>query len=285
MNDDIDSQSQVRGIISKLNEEHPSKESSREVVVREDGSKVTRVRRKRRVTLSDKDKKRISRRKFLIIFSVLALLLIAFVAYIGLQLSTMGGDHYLDRKKDEIRLAFKAESIEMSGAKINGLDMKIDSITLTYPANSLVQSVQLSNVKGSYDVLGLIKGQMFFASLSVGKADLVLREGVTQLESPETNFAAFCAFDRIDCKDFNLSIGPAAQSPLLIANSSAYIYYPDHDKDKIIFSCNGGRFVVKNWLSFEIKDVRAAFIKGSSTDLGAELVIKATDSASDAVIE
>lgn len=285
MKDEAESESQVRGIINKLNEEHPSKESSREVVVRDDGSKVTRVRRKRRVTLTDKEKKTKSRRKFFIIFALLFVLLLGGIVYLGLQVSSMGGAHYLDDKKEEIRLSFKAESIEMTGAKINGLDMTIGSIVLNYPAASLVQRVELSKLRGSFDLFALIKGQMLFDALSIDKAHVLLKEGATQLESPNTSLIDFCSFERIDCKSFNLSVGAAEQSPLTIADTSAYLYYPDQDKDKIIFSCSGGRFNVKNWLGFEIKDLRAAFIKGSDTDLSAELVIKSADASTDSVIE
>lgn len=285
MRDEAESDSQVRGIINKLNEEHPSKERSREVVVREDGSKVTRVRRKRRVTLTDKEKKSKSRRKFTIIFSLIFILVFGFAVYLGLQVSSMGGTHYLEEKRDAICLAFKAESIEMTGAKINGLDMTIGSIVLNYPAGSLVQRVELSKLRGSFDLLGLVEGKMLFDSLSIDKANVQLKEGATNLESPDTSLGDFCAFERIDCKEFNLCIGAESQSPLTISNTSAYLYYPDHDKDKIIFSCSGGRMTVKNWLGFEIKDLRAAFIKGSDTDLGAELVIKSADASTDAVIE
>ena len=56
--DETDGRSQVRNILSKLAEEHPSKEKKREVVVREDGTKVVRVTKKRRVMISAEEKKR-----------------------------------------------------------------------------------------------------------------------------------------------------------------------------------------------------------------------------------
>ena len=66
--------SQVRNIINQLNNDRPSKEKKREVVVRPDGTKVVRVTKKRKVMVTNEEKKVRARRQFLI--SLVALLLI-----------------------------------------------------------------------------------------------------------------------------------------------------------------------------------------------------------------
>ncbi|MFI3242879.1 MAG: hypothetical protein R3Y56_01345 [Akkermansia sp.] len=266
-------ESQVREIIDQLNEEHPSKERSREVVVRKDGSKVVRVQKKRRVTISEQDKNRRSRKKYILLFLAFFALLIFSAAFIGLKVSMMGGTQYLNDRKDEIRVAFQAESIEMEGAKIEGLNVHIAKLVLRYPASSQVERVELESVGGSFDVLGVVHNKMMFESLNISKATLVMREGATQIQAPATVLSGICSFTRVDCKAFNLYIGDYLTSPVSVYDTNAYLYYPDHDKDKIVFSCRGGQFVVKDWLEFDIKDLRAAFLEGGKIDLSADLTM------------
>ena len=57
-----DDNSQVRNIINQLNNDKPSREKSREVVVRADGTKVIRVTKKRKVMVSNDEKHRRSRK-------------------------------------------------------------------------------------------------------------------------------------------------------------------------------------------------------------------------------
>ena len=61
---DADRVSQVRNIINQLNSERPSREKSREVVVRADGTKCVRVVKKRRVVKSQEDQNKRARRSF-----------------------------------------------------------------------------------------------------------------------------------------------------------------------------------------------------------------------------
>ncbi len=277
MSEQKESQSQVREIIDQLNEEHPSKERSRELVVRKDGTKVVRVTKKRRVTISEKEKKRTSRRKFTLIFGIFFVLIVGSLSYIGLKVGLMGGSHYLDEKKEEIRLALKAESIQLVDARIEGFDLRIAKIVAKYPSGSQLDSVELEQISGTFDVIGVIQNKLFFESLNIGKATCVLKEGADVLETPATTLFDICSFSRIDCKSFNLFIGDVSESPLSIYDTNAYLYYPDYDKSKIVFSCRGGQFVVRNWLEFDIKDLRAAFIDGQQTDLSADLTMMATE--------
>ncbi len=277
MKEQSESQSQVREIIDQLNEDHPTKESSREVVVRKDGTKVVRVRKKRRVTISEQDKNRRSRKKFARIFMIIFALFIAVAAYLALKVSLMGGTQFLNDKKEEIRLAFNAESVEMEGAKIEGLNVHIAKLILHYAESSELERIELESIDGNFDVLGAAQNKLIFEALNVEKAALVLREGASKIQTPATTLSDICSFTRVDCKKFNLYVADYYASPVAIYDTNAYLYYPDHDKDKIVFSCRGGRFVVKDWLEFDIKDLRAAFLEGGKTDLTADLSLLAGD--------
>ena len=59
--EDEENLTQVRSIIKQLNDDRPSKEKHREVVVRADGTKVVRVTKKRRVMMTSADHRRINR--------------------------------------------------------------------------------------------------------------------------------------------------------------------------------------------------------------------------------
>ena len=59
-----DRNSQVRSIINQLNADRPSSEKSREVVLRADGTKAVRVVKKRKVMVTNEDKARRARKKF-----------------------------------------------------------------------------------------------------------------------------------------------------------------------------------------------------------------------------
>lgn len=275
MKEQSNSQSQVREIINKLNDDHPTKESSRQVVTRKDGSKVTRVTKKRRVTISEQDKARRSRRKFTLIFGAIFAFFVLFAAYLGLKLSLMGGQHYLQERSADICQALNAESIEMEGANIDGFSMKIDKLKLKYPSASPIEHVEIETISGRFDLMGLTKNKLNFELLNIAKLTVTLKSGAETIPTPATTLSSICDFTRIDCKNFNLTIGDIYDSPISIFDTNAYLYYPDIDKSKIIFSCRGGQFVVKNWLEFNIKDLRAAFIDGTRADLSADLSVLA----------
>ncbi len=93
--------SQVRKIIDRINDEKPSKESSRKVVTRADGRKVVRVVRKRRVSVSDKERKSKARRSVIIFVASIFSVILAFVGLFFIQLVLLSGDAYFKKNQQK----------------------------------------------------------------------------------------------------------------------------------------------------------------------------------------
>ena len=250
--------SQVRSIIRQLNEEKPSKEKSREVVVRPDGTKVIRVVKKRKVLMTNEEKNRRSRRSFMMGLLVVLVLLGAFGAFFAIRMSSMSGESYLNEKGQELQEAWGARSVRCFGANIDGMEMEIAGIVAEFPEGSMIERVELSKVKADLDTSSFFTGVLTGDSLSIARATVQLRSDVRKLEIPLQKGDDLWKFKRISCDDFRVSVGAAgdAASPLSLQSTSAYIYHPSGNKAARVAILRGGMLRLRGWKAIEIREAK-----------------------------
>lgn len=214
--------SHVRGIIQQMNEGKPSKEKSREVVVRPDGTKVVRVTKKRRVLVSDAEKRKAGRRSFMLILMGAFALCFIGVSVLLVRMSQMSGEAYVQSRADELKQAWGAESVTLLGSGVEGTTFHLSGIVVDFPADSLVQHAELSDITGDLDTMSFFNRRLTGDKLTIGRAEIRLNPGARTLHMPLFQGEDLWKFRRVECDNFHVTMGDI----LKVKDARSYMYHP-----------------------------------------------------------
>lgn len=278
-NDEEENLTQVRGIIKQLNEDKPSQERRREVVVRADGSKVIRVTRKKRVMLTAADKGRRSRRCFFLVLVSLFLVAVLAAGFLFYRMSSMSSSAYMASCQSALQSAWGATSVQMEGAGVEGTTLRLNTVVAEFPESSMLERVELSGVEAELDILSFIDGVIKGEALSMERALLVLRSG-TRMEMPAFQGRELWRFRRVDCKDLTVQFAGEEPGCVALRNTHAYMYYPDKARSSSIVMLEQGTLDIKGWKSVRIREGKAHVTNSGIDDFSFS---GTTDDASTAV--
>lgn len=214
--------SHVRGIIQQMNEGKPSKEKSREVVVRPDGTKVVRVTKKRRVLVSDAEKRKAGRRTFMLILLGGFALCFLGVAVLLFRMSQMSGESYVQSRADELKRAWGAESVTLLGSGVEGTTFHLSGLVVDFPADSLVQHAELTDITGDLDTVSFFNRRLTGDKLTIGRAEIRLNPEARTLRMPHFQGEDLWKFRRVECDNFHVSMGDIAK----VKDARCYMYHP-----------------------------------------------------------
>lgn len=251
-----DDMSQVRTIIKRLNEEAPSKEKSREVIVRADGTKVVRVTKKRRVMVTEREKRAHSRRIIVIIFLLLLLSGGAFGAFFAYRLSMMSGETYLMAQSEALKTAWGATNLSCSGARIDGMTLSVEQIVAEFPEGSMVEKLELSGISASLSAQSFVTGRITGDALNIQRTQLTLRAGDGTMHMPLQQGEDLWIFNRIVCKELDAELRTESGKLLELQGADAYLYYPRAHRKTSSVKMSGGQLMVKGWKMMELKDAK-----------------------------
>ncbi len=254
--DDVDT-SQVRSIIRQLNEESPSKEKHREVVVRPDGTKMVRVTKKRKVMITNEEKRRHGRRAFMLVLFVLMLVGAAVAGFFSYRMSVMSGERFLAEREQELARYWGASSVRCSGAMIDGVQFHISNVVAEFPENSMVERVELSEINSELDLVTFFSGLLSGDELTIARAHIQLRASARQLHLPQAQGEELWRFLRVSCPDFSISVNADAASPWSVQHSSAYMYRPSSDSPLTVVTLEGGVMQMRGWKDIAIRSAKA----------------------------
>lgn len=261
---------QVRSIIRQINEVKPSQAKKREVVVREDGTKVVRVTKKRRMLMSDKEIKRRSRKQIVAFISLIFLVVFSLVVYFLIKMATMSGEEYLQSRVEELRKAWGAESVRVVGSGIDGITLHISSIVAEFPQDSLIEQVEMSDLTAELSVEAFLRNIAQGEVLKMKRLNIILRSEINELSMPLLQDKALWRFNRIECEDFSVSIGRGEFVRLALKNSMAHLYYPRSGRENCVVALKGGTLLVPNWQTIYVSDAKAHFSPVALEDLHIE---------------
>ena len=217
--------SQVRNIINQLNSDTPSREKSREVVVREDGTKVVRVTKKRRVMVSKDEKNRRSRKKLLVSLLSIFVLFGILAAFFLFRMSTMCSAAYLDEKKQELCAAWGASSVEFKNPRVEGMSLVIDSVVARFPETSMLESMELVGIEAQLDMSTFFSGEFRADHMKMRRADVRVHRNCVNLQLPtwvgENDIFKIKTYS---CDSFNFYIGSPDNSTIAIKESNLQIH-------------------------------------------------------------
>lgn len=256
-NDSEGAKTQVRSIINQLNEDRPSKEKSREVVVREDGTKVIRVTKKRRVAVSEQEKNRRSRRTMVMGIMVMFLAALCLAAFFGFRMSVMSGEAYLQESIAALKEAWGAKDIRVNGKGMDGGIFHLSSLVAEFPEGNLIQRVELSDIEAEVDSLSFFSKRLA-DKMTVARAEIQLNKEAEKLDIQQFNGAALWSLRRVECADFSVRMGDAGEdAPLTILGAHAYLYHPRNDDDgTCVLSLENGTLQLGSWKTIYLKETK-----------------------------
>lgn len=249
--------SHVRGIINQLNEEKPSKEKSREVVVRPDGTKVVRVTKKRRVLVSEAEKRRAGRRSFLMILLGCFLVCFVFAAVLLFRMSVMAGEAYVQQQAEKLCRAWGAERVTLVGSGIDGSDFHLSSVVAEFPESCMVQRVELTDVECELEVATFFTQTLVADQLKIARAEIRLNPALNAMRMPLQQGDALWKFRRVECADLNLVLSSGNGSTLQLNNAPAYMYYPrQNDRTSCAVIISGGALQMRGMQNIRLSSAK-----------------------------
>lgn len=249
---------QIRSIINQLNEDHPSKEKSREVVVREDGSKVIRVTKKRRVVVSEREKNRRSRSRFVMGILVAFLAMLGLAAFFGFRVSVMSGEAYLEESVAALKEAWGAKDIRINGKGMDGGEFHLNSLVAEFPEGSFIERVELTGIEAELDSLSYFSKRLMADKLSIARAEIQLNPNADKVDIQRYNGEALWSFRRVECAEFTVHVGAeSSNSPLVLSGGQAYLYHPrSNDDNACVLSVDGGTLQIGVWKTVYLKETK-----------------------------
>ncbi len=239
-----------------------------ELVVREDGSKVYRVRkRKRRSHQPKKQLEQRARRMRLIqviaAFSLVALLGIAFLAsYIYLNSSS-----YQKSLIDRIQTWTGAEA-KISDFRSSPISIGASTLELSWPESSALRHLKLSGLVGDLHISSL------FSEVWTGSEITALNGGTLVLAMPSGAAPApsgregDCPFQfRYRIPKFNILFGDAGSPLARITGTEASLVVLDKQGSKGNLQLEGGHVAIPHWGQFGL-DFASLQIEGGGVRLG-----------------
>ena len=277
---DEENLTQVRNIIKQLNEEKPSTEKHREVVVRADGSKMVRVTRKRRVMMTAADHKRRNRKHLLLVISALFVLLAGLALVFFFRMTSMTGQAYVAASQSELQQRWGASSLQLEGAGIAGRTLRLESVIAEFPEGYMLERVELHGVEAQLNMMSFISAVPEGDELRVDRALVQLRPGAS-MQMPVQNGADMWRFRRMECKDFTVQFGAGGEAgPVALRSAQAYMYYPNAARSSSVIMFRNGSLAIKGWNTVRVTEGKARLAAGGITDFS---FAGTTDAATDTV--
>lgn len=253
--DEEEGLTQVRHIIKQLNEDKPSKERHREVVVRADGTKVVRVTKKRKVMLSARDKHRASRKRFLLALAAVFVLLVLMVAFMMYRMAAMSSRSYLEESQTRLQQLWGASAVTVEGAGMEGTSFHLTNLVAEFPEPCMIERVELAGIETNLELGGFLSEMLKAEELKIDRALVVLRKGA-QMQMPLQQGKDMWDFRRISCQDFTVQYSDGQDSPLMLKNAQAYMYYPHVSHASSVVILKEGVLHIKGWKSVNVRDAK-----------------------------
>ncbi len=245
--------------------------------MRKDGTKAVRIVRKKRVLISEKDKKSHARRHFLMGIFLTLICIASFLIYFVWNLYSLSSSQSYDELAEQLRESWGAESVVFTGVTVTGFDIDIKEINIVFPQSgtSMIQSVSLQKISSSLLQEGVVIGDYIFEELKVGSISMTVRAGVDEMKLNLQDINHLVDIRRISSPDFSLKLASSdpAQPNITLAQSEIYLRYTDENKETCSVSLEGGKVGIRGWKEFSLDNARLLISEGGIEELRAELTL------------
>jgi hypothetical protein len=226
-----------------------------ELVVREDGTQLYRMRKRKRRSHQPKKEKEKRQRRFRVAQVVAA---VGLVATTGLAL--LGSVIYLNSTAyqesilSRIRTWTGAEP-HLTQFRMSPVNAAADSVELVWPESSMLRNLKLNGVRADLRISSIFGGAWKGSEMTAsGGGTLVLRrpEGVSAGTSPERK--GDCPFQfRYRCPSFNVLMGAPESPALRLQSTEVSIAVLDPAATTANLQFEGGTLTMAGWGDFGLK--------------------------------
>ncbi len=243
--------------------------------MRKDGSKAVRIVRKKRVLISEKEKKNHARRHFLMGIFLTLICVASFLIYFVWNLYRLSSSQSYDELAEQLRETWGAQSVEFKGVTVTGFDIDIKEISIIFPQSgtSMIQSATLHKISSSLQQEGVFTGDYVFEEVKVGSINMTLREGVDQMKLNLQDINDLVNIRRIVSPDFNLQVlsSDPAKPNIAVSKSEIYLRYTNESNEDYSLSLDGGKVTIRGWKEFSLDNARLLITADGIEELRAEL--------------
>lgn len=264
--------SHIDNIIGRLREVRDggvvSEERSRDIIERSDGSRVVKVRRRRRVYQDERKKlepKGADFKKWILIMGMSGVVVcIAAIAFLMVRISSFNSEEFVKNKTEELSKAWNAH-VEIKGVSFEGLGFSAHTLVAQFPDDSLIKEVALQGVSGDLIPVSFITGIFQGDTMSVNSAKVVLRNNVSKVKFPSFTGKALWNYSRYRVNQFDVEFEDAKDAPFRLSSE----LYVRRSAEGGRYNCNlnSRTLSIKGWQTIAL-NVASIYV----TDQGLEYI-------------
>lgn len=244
--------SHINNIIDRLREARDggnvSEERSRDIIERSDGTKVVKIRRRRRVyqdTARDMDPSTTDFKKWILIMGMgVIFICIAAIAFLMVRISSFNTEEFLRNKEQELGQAWNAQ-VEISGLSFEGLSFSVGKVTARFPETSLIKEATFQNISANLIPVSFITGVCKGDLMKIGGARVILRNNVDKFAFPGYRGKELWNYSRYRVERFEVDYEDPKTAPFRL-NSELYVRRSEEGNR---FNCNlsSKTLSIKGW--------------------------------------
>lgn len=221
-----------------------------ELVTREDGSQVVKVRRRKRRSQQPEKKKKKSnpKIKWAILGSLIGLFVILIAGTIFIIVK-YNGKSFKETTEATVTDLTAAESAELTQLRVTPVSAKAAKAELSWDQHSFFQSASFTNIKAD------IKATSFFTSDWIGE-EVVASVGSIQIKTPASSVETSSntaispySFGAFRCNQLDMQFGSDRNAPAITGLQISLRKQVD-DRYQVVF--NNGLMKIPNWPALEI---------------------------------
>lgn len=224
-----------------------------QLVTREDGTQVYRVRKRKRRTHQPKKELEAKRRRVRVLQVIAAVSLVALTgaAFLG-SLIYLNSSGYREKIVDRIRVWTGAE-VSVAEFRATPVSVGAASIQLEWPEGTALRSLKLHGLEGALRPSSVFSGQWS------GSEILAANGGTLVIDKPSGSAPAFparegdCPFQfRYRAPKFNILIGGSEKPVARVSGSEASLVTLSADASKANLQIEGGQLSLGTWGNFAL---------------------------------
>ncbi len=224
-----------------------------ELVVREDGTEVYRMRKRKRRSHQPKKEKEKRQQQFRVVKVVAG---VGLVATTGLAL--LGSVIYLNSSAYQSTLVSRIRTWtgaepQLTQFRMSPVSAAAGSVSFAWPEGSMLESLQLNGVRADLGVSSIFGRSWKGTEMVATGGTLMLRqaEGGPPLSSPDRK--GDCPFQfRYRSPNFNVLMGPAESPALRLLSSEVSINVQDSAATTANLQFEGGQLTILGWGDFAL---------------------------------
>ena len=234
-----------------------------ELVTRPDGSKVMRVRKRKRRTDQSSHSSRIRQRRYGF-FSAIGFVVLLVVSGVSLLLvmARFNSKGYREDIETSLSQSTGAQ-VGLSDVSVNPIKSRVKSVEFTWPASGLPKTLKLSKLEAKLKIFSFLSSRLQGSELRAASGTMSMSPPEDTVSPLVTQGEEFLDFGSYRCSQFDLHYGTGADDPLMRLRGSELTARPLTEGAGLRFTLSGGFVRFGNWSELKVNHGLGEWKKGS----------------------